>query len=109
MDRRLNVVIFGATGMVGQGVLLECLDDVRVERVLVISRRAGNVSHPKLRELVHQDFYDFSAIRSELADADACFFCLGVSSVGMSEDEYRRLTYDLTLAAATAIASVTSR
>jgi uncharacterized protein YbjT (DUF2867 family) len=101
----VNVVIFGATGMVGKGVLLECLDDARVSRVLVVSRRATGISHAKLREIVHDDFFDFTRISPQFVDLDACFFCLGVSSVGMSEDDYYHLTYDLTLAAATALAA----
>ena len=105
----MTVVIFGATGMVGKAVLLECLDDSRVERVLVVSRRPGDVSHPKLREIIHQDFFNFREIQAEFMNCDACFFCLGVSSVGMSESDYHRQTYDLTLAAATTIASVTER
>lgn len=105
----MKVLIFGATGMVGMGALLECLDDERVERVLLVSRHPIDVSHPKVHEILHKDFFDFSGIRSQFADLDACFFCLGVSSVGMSERDYRHLTYDLTLAAATAIASVTSQ
>lgn len=104
----MDVIIFGATGMVGKGVLLECLDDRRVERVLLVSRQPSDISHSKIREIIHRDFFDFAGIRSEVADCDACFFCLGVSSVGMSASEYRRLTYDLTLAAATAIAGVTA-
>jgi uncharacterized protein YbjT (DUF2867 family) len=104
----MKVVIFGATGMVGKGVLFECLEDARVENVLAVVRRAGDLHHPKLREIVHDDFFDFSAIQSEFASLGACFFCLGVSSVGMSEREYERQTYDLTLAAATSIAAVTS-
>jgi uncharacterized protein YbjT (DUF2867 family) len=105
----MNVILFGATGMVGMGVLLECLDDERVARVLVISRHPIGISHPKVHEIIHQNFFDYSAIQSQFTGFDACFFCLGVSSVGMSGSEYRRVTYDLTLAAATAIASVTSR
>ena len=105
----MNVIIFGATGMVGKGVLLECFDDARVERVLVVTRHPIDVSHPKLLEIVHQDFFDFSSIQSQFVDCDACFFCLGVSSIGMDESEYHHLTYDLTLAAATALASVTAR
>ena len=105
----MKVVIFGATGMVGMGALLECLDDARVESVLVVVRHPVGVSHPKLREIMHKDFFDFSDIQPQLADRDACFFCLGVSSVGMSELQYHHLTYDLTLAAAAAIASATSR
>ena len=104
----MKALIFGATGMVGKGVLLECLDDERVERVLVVSRHRGDVSHPKLRELLHDDFFNFQGIQSEFAGYDACFFCLGVSSVGMKESDYRRMTYDLTLAAATAIAAATA-
>jgi uncharacterized protein YbjT (DUF2867 family) len=102
----MKVVIFGATGMVGKGALLECLDDARVERVLLVSRHPIDVSHSKLRDIAHQDFFDFSGIQSQFADIDACFFCLGVSSIGVSENEYHHLTYDLTLAAATALASV---
>jgi len=105
----MRVIIFGATGMVGKGVLLECLDDRRVERVLLVSRHPIDVSHPKLHETVHHDFFGLAGLQSHFADFDACFFCLGVSSVGMSQSEYHHLTYDLTLAAATAIASVTSR
>ena len=101
----MNVVIFGATGMVGKGVLLECLDDAHVSRVLDVSRRATEISHPKLREIVHDDFFDFTRVSSPFVDLDACFFCLGVSSVGMSESDYYHLTYDLTLAAATALAA----
>ena len=83
----MNVVIFGATGMVGKGVLLECLDDERVDRVLVVARRPVAIAHPKLREIVHDDFFDFTRIASEFIELDACFFCLGVSSVGMSESD----------------------
>ena len=104
----MKVIIFGATGMVGMGALLECLDDERVESVLLVSRHPIDVSHPKVHEILHKDFFDFSGIQSQFAGFDACFFCLGVSSVGMSESAYRHLTYDLTLAAATAIASMTS-
>jgi uncharacterized protein YbjT (DUF2867 family) len=105
----MNVVIFGATGMVGKGVVLECLDDRRVESALIVVRRRGDVHHPKLREILYQDFFDFSAIQSPFADRDACFFSLGVSSVGMSDSDYCHLTYDLTLAAANAIAAVAPR
>jgi uncharacterized protein YbjT (DUF2867 family) len=100
----MKVILFGATGMVGQGVLRECLLDPEVESVLAIGRRGTGQTHEKLREIVHQDFFDFSAIESQLAGYDACFFCLGVSSAGMKEEEYRRLTYDITLAAAQALA-----
>lgn len=93
----LSVIITGATGMVGEGVLLECLADPRVERVLVINRKPGGVAHPKLVEVLHADFLDLAPIQSQLAGYDACFFCLGVSSVGMSEAEYARVTRELTL------------
>ena len=93
----ISVIITGATGMVGEGVLLECLADARVERVLVINRKPLGVTHPKLEEIVHADFFDLSAIQSRLAGYDACFFCLGVSSVGMSEADYTRVTQELTL------------
>ncbi len=99
----MNVVIFGATGMVGSGVLLECLADARVRAVLVVGRHPVGMTAPKLREILHEDFLDFRPIQSELAACDACFFCLGVSSMGMSEERYRHLTYDLTLAAAGAM------
>ena len=101
----MNVILFGATGMIGQGVLRECLRDERVERVLAVGRTALGVEHPKLREVVQADLTDLSAIGAELATYDACFFCLGVSSVGMKEDAYRRITYDLTLAVARPLAA----
>ena len=100
----MKVIVFGATGMVGQGVLRECLLDAEVEQVLVVGRTPTGQQHPKLREVVHRDFADFSAIESEFAGYDACFFCLGVSSVGMSPEEYERITYDYTLAAARPLA-----
>jgi uncharacterized protein YbjT (DUF2867 family) len=106
VESGMRVIIFGATGMVGKGVLLECLDAARIDRMLLVSRHPIDVSHPKLREILHQDFFDFVSIQSQFVDADACFFCLGVSSVGMSDGEYHHLTYDLTLAAAMALASV---
>jgi len=90
--------------MVGQGVLRECLRDPQVTTVLSISRSATGQHHPKLRELIHSDFLDFSAIEDELSGFDACFFCLGVSSAGIKEQDYRRLTYDFTMAAARPLA-----
>jgi uncharacterized protein YbjT (DUF2867 family) len=99
----MKVVLFGATGMVGQGVLRECLVDAGVERVLVIGRSPTGSHNAKLREVQHEDFTSFSAIESELSGYDACFFCLGVSSVGMDPERYRHLTYDLTMAAATTL------
>jgi uncharacterized protein YbjT (DUF2867 family) len=93
----ISALITGASGMVGEGVLLECLADPRVDRVLVVTRRPSGVTHPKLVELIHADFDDLSAIQPRLAGHDACFFCLGVSSVGMDEAAYTRVTKDLTL------------
>jgi uncharacterized protein YbjT (DUF2867 family) len=100
----MKVILFGATGMVGQGALRECLLNPEVERVLAVGRNATGQSHAKLRELVHKDLYDFSGIEDALSGYDVCFFCLGVSSAGMKEPEYRRVTYDLTLAAAQTLA-----
>jgi uncharacterized protein YbjT (DUF2867 family) len=102
----MNVLLFGATGMVGQGVLRECLAAPDVGLVQTVGRLATGQSHPKLREVVHADFFDSSAIASDLKDFDACFFCLGVSSAGISEAGYTRLTYDLTLAVAQRLASL---
>src|ERR1041385_6618380 len=96
----MKAILFGATGMVGEGVLHEALDDPRIDSVLVIGRRSCGLRHPRLVEVLHNDFYDYSAIEVRLAGYDACFFCLGVTSVGKREEEYRRLTYDLTMAAA---------
>jgi uncharacterized protein YbjT (DUF2867 family) len=93
----ISAIITGATGMVGEGVLMECLADPRVERVLIINRKPSGFTHPKLREIVQADFHDLSAIESRLAGYDACFFCLGASSLGMSEADYTKVTHDLTL------------
>lgn len=101
---KLSVIITGVTGMVGEGVLHESLLHPEVERVLVINRKPCGVSHPKLKEIVHSNFQDISSIESELAGYNGCFFCLGVSSVGMKESEYRRLTYDLTIGFAETLA-----
>ena len=100
----MKVILFGATGMVGQGVLRECLVDHDVKAVLAVGRSPTGKDHPKLRELRHDNFTDFSAIEPQLAGYDACFFCLGVSSIGMDEARYRHLTYDVTMAAATTLA-----
>lgn len=105
----MNVIIFGATGMVGMGALLECIDDARVHSVLVIGRNSCGVQHPKVTEVLHQDFFNFGPLTERFRDKDACFFCLGVSSLGLDEQGYRRLTYDLTLAAAQVIAGVNKR
>ena len=100
----MKVIVFGATGMVGQGVLRECLLDPAVTEVLTIGRSATGQQSPKLREIVHRDFLDFSAIENEMTGYDACFFCLGVSSLGLDEARYRHLTYDITLASARPLA-----
>jgi uncharacterized protein YbjT (DUF2867 family) len=103
----LRVILFGATGMVGQGVLRECLLDPQVEAVLSVVRRASGPSlerrSEKVRELVTDNFYDLSRIEGEFAGYDACFFCLGVSSFRMKEAEYRRVTFNLTMVAARAV------
>lgn len=100
----MKVILFGATGMVGQGALRECLLAPDVESVLTIGRTATGQRHAKLREIVHTDLTDYAAIESELAGHDACLFCIGVSATGMSEQDYTRITYDVTLAAAQVLA-----
>ena len=100
----MNVLIFGATGMVGRGVLRECLLADDVVRVRAIGRTATGQSHPKLQELVHQDLFEYSTIEADLTNLDACFFCIGVTSSGMAEAQYTRLTYELTLSAAQTLA-----
>ncbi len=100
---KIRAIIFGATGMVGEGVLHDCLKSPQVESVLVVGRRACEVTHEKLAELFHKDFFDYSALEAKLKGYNACFFCLGVSSIGMKEEEYSRLTFDLTLAAASTL------
>ncbi|MFD0568233.1 NAD(P)H-binding protein [Kitasatospora gansuensis] len=99
----MNVLLFGATGMVGQGVLRECLLDDRVDSVRAVVRAPLDTTHPKLTAIVHRDFTDFTALAGEFEDVDACFYCLGVTSAGKGEDEYRRITHDYTLAAAHAL------
>lgn len=100
----MKVILFGATGMVGQGVLRECLRDPDVTDVLTVGRSAIGQRNAKLREIVTTDFLDLSAIESELSGCDACFFCLGVTSLGLSEERYRHLTYDITMAVARTLA-----
>jgi uncharacterized protein YbjT (DUF2867 family) len=101
---KLNVLITGATGMVGEGVLHEALRHPGVERVTVIGRKTCGVQHPKLTEIIHADFINLTAVENKLTGLNACFFCLGVSSIGMNEPDYRRATYDLTLHVATTLA-----
>jgi uncharacterized protein YbjT (DUF2867 family) len=102
----MKVLITGSTGMVGEGVLLECLKHSGIDQVLVINRKPGGVSHAKLREIIHTDFFDLKPIEQQLTGLNACFFCLGVSSVGMSKEEYRHITYDLTLNVAQLLAKL---
>jgi uncharacterized protein YbjT (DUF2867 family) len=96
----MKIILFGATGMVGQGVLRECLADPDVERVLSVGRSAIGQQHPKLREIVHPNLLELQSIEPDLTGYDACFYCLGVSSAGMSEDRYTSVTYDLTMVVA---------
>jgi uncharacterized protein YbjT (DUF2867 family) len=100
----VNAIIFGGTGMVGQGVLRECLLDPDVLHVLSIVRSSSGQKHPKLRELVHENFFDFSPIESELSGFDAAFFCLGATSAGKTEQQYSRVTYEITMAVAEPLA-----
>jgi hypothetical protein len=102
----IKVIIFGASGMVGEGVLLTTLNQQNVESVLVIGRKSCNITHDKLKELIHNDFFDYSAIEKHLKGYHACFFCLGVSSLGMIEQDYTRITYDLTMQAATTLSRI---
>lgn len=101
---KIKVIITGATGMIGEGVLHHCLNHPLIEQVLLVTRKTTGYSHPKLSEIIHTDFFDLEPIREKLSGYDACYFCLGVSSVGMNEEKYSRLTYDLTLSFATVLA-----
>ena len=100
----MNVILFGATGMVGQGVLRECLLDRDIQQVLTVGRSATGQQHPKLRELTVPDLMDLTAVEPQLTGYDACFFCTGVTSAGMTEEEYTHVTYDLTLSVAQTLA-----
>ena len=102
----MNVVLFGASGMVGGGVLRECFDDPHVESILSVGRRACGMVHPKLQELILPNLFSLDDLRDELKGYDACFYCLGVSSAGMSEADYRRVTLDLTILAAKVLEEV---
>ena len=97
---KIRAIVTGATGMVGEGIVHECLQHPDVEQVLIINRRPSGITHPKLKEILHADFFDLSAIANELTGYNACYFGLGVSSVGMKEPEYTKMTYDLTLSVA---------
>ncbi|MBL4624269.1 MAG: epimerase [Flavobacteriales bacterium] len=103
---KINALITGTTGMVGKGVLIECLDHPEVESVVVINRKALGLSHPKLTEIIHSDFYDLISIKHQLSDVNACFFCLGTSSIGKSEDEYNKITFNLTISFAKTLIEV---
>lgn len=94
---KIRAIITGASGMVGEGVLHECLQSPDVEQVLVVGRKPCGTTHPKLKEIIHSDFFDVSAIRNELTGYNACYFCLGVTSIGKDETEYTKYTYTLTL------------
>ena len=94
---KLAVIITGATGMVGEGVLFECLKHPAIERVLLVSRKPYPMSHPKLKECIVPDFLQLDAVAAQLSGYDACFFCAGVTSIGKTEAEYTYITYDTTL------------
>jgi hypothetical protein len=94
---QLKVIITGATGMVGEGVAHECIQHPAVESILLLNRKPSGIVHPKVTELLHDNFYDLTPIRDKLGGYDACYFCLGISSVGKGEEEYRKVTYDLTM------------
>ncbi|MGQ1783698.1 epimerase [Saccharicrinis sp. GN24d3] len=96
----MKAIITGSTGMIGIGLLLECIDDPRVEKVLIINRNSLGITHPKVNEVIHKDFNDFTAIRELLAGYDVCCHCMGVSSAGMSKEKYTQLTYAITKALA---------
>lgn len=97
MNPFIKAIITGSTGMVGEGVLLECIQHPAVESILVINRRPCGITHPKVKEIIHTDFFDLSSIEPGLTGYNSCFFCAGVSSVGMKESGYTRITYDLTM------------
>ena len=103
---KLNVIITGATGMVGEGVLYECLQRSEIEKVLVITRQPCGYTHPKLTEIIHKDFFDISSLSGRLTDYNACYFCLGVTSMGKKEAEYTNLTYTLTMNFATTLSKL---
>ena len=95
-----NVIITGVTGMIGKGVLLESLDEDSIKEVLVIGRSSVGLSHPKLKEIIHGDFLNFETIKDQLSGYDACFFCLGISAAGLKEEQYKKITYEYTMALA---------
>jgi hypothetical protein len=94
---KMKAIILGSTGMIGKGVLLECLEDSAVTNILVINRHSCGITNAKLKEIIHDDFFNFSGLKEQISGYDTCFFCLGISSVGLDEKKYTRITYDLTL------------
>jgi len=102
----INVLITGATGMVGEGIMHECLLDDRVTSILLLTRKPTGIIHPKVKEILHSNFQDISPIKDQLTNYNACFFCLGVTSVGKNEKQYSELTYDLTMHVAQILSSV---
>jgi hypothetical protein len=108
MKTKIRAIITGASGMVGEGVLHECLQHTEVEAVLVVGRKKCGITHPKLKEIIHQDFYNLSPIEEQLKGYNACYFCLGVSSIGMKEEQYYKLTYTLTLHFAQTVSKLNS-
>jgi len=107
-DKGINVIVTGATGMVGEGVLHEALNNNRVASVLIVNRKPSGVSHPKLKEIVFENFFDIQLIKDQLSGYDATYFCLGVSSIGKNEELYYKLTYILTLNFAKTVSEVNS-
>jgi hypothetical protein len=97
MAKKIRAIITGATGMVGEGVLHECLKHPLIEQVLVVNRKPCGVEHPKLAEIIHENFYDLAPIEGHLYGYNACFFCMGVSSIGMDEDKYFKLIHTLAM------------
>lgn len=93
----MKVLITGATGMIGKGVLLECLDHPQIEKVITLGRSALDMEHPRLEEIIHQDFKDYSSIKDKLQNIDAAYLCMGISAAGLSEAEYREITYEYTI------------
>ena len=94
---KIKAILFGSTGMLGQAVLLKCIENPEVESILVINRQSCKISHPKIKEVIRKDLFDLYGLTAEMTGYNTCFFCLGVSSAGLKENEYHKITYDLTL------------
>ncbi|MFA5047027.1 MAG: NAD-dependent epimerase/dehydratase family protein, partial [Paludibacter sp.] len=99
----MKVILFGSTGMIGQGVLRECLKEDQIDKVLVVNRNSCGIKHQKLKEIIHSDFFDLSAVSDQMGGYDACFYCLGITSAGLSEADYHRNTFELTTKVADAV------